>query len=145
MARRKPKRRSNRRRAGGEDSGLDVNVTSFADIAFLLIIFFLVVASIQPALKGMDLEVPSGEKAKTEEKTDTIQLNDGDIYFNEKEMNLASLKKQLAAAEYEKQKGQGKSVAMEVTGKVNWDQYFKITTLVQSAGGIPVMTYEEEE
>jgi biopolymer transport protein ExbD len=142
MARRKPRRRSRRR--GGEDSGLDINVTSFADIAFLLLIFFLVVASIQPTLKGMDLEVPSGEKAETEEKTDTIQVNDGDIYFNEKRMSFPQLRKQLRAANYRQKEGQGKSVAMEVTGKVNWDQYYRITTLVYSAGGIPVMTYEEE-
>ncbi|MFP4139468.1 MAG: ExbD/TolR family protein [Planctomycetota bacterium] len=144
MARRKSKRRSSRRR-GGEDSGLDVNVTSFADIAFLLLIFFLVVASIQPSLKGMDLEAPSGEKAETKEKTDTIQLNDGEIFFNEKKVSLAQLRGQLAAAKYETKKGQGKSVSIEVTGKVDYADFYPIFGMVKSTGGIPIITYEEDE
>jgi biopolymer transport protein ExbD len=62
---------------------------SFSDIAFLLIIYFLVATSLVK-VKSITADLPSGEKAAQAqtEKTPSVNLRGSEIFFNDKQVNL---------------------------------------------------------
>ena len=93
-----------RRRERGEKkhrSG-EVPTGSFSDIAFLLIIYFLV-ATVLVKVKTITADLPSGEKSSQSQsaKTPTVSLKDSLIMFNDRKVDLPELNDRLAALDEE--------------------------------------------
>ena len=134
-----PRDRSKRRM--GWDA---IPVASFSDIAFLLIIFFIVVTTLQQT-QGFLTDLPAGQKSETEpEKTPTVQLHEDTIRFNDKVTSLEDLRKDLRALELAKKKDDQKVILFEATGNISYQQYFEVMACVTEAGGSVCILLESE-
>ncbi len=123
----------------------DVPVSSFSDIAFLLIIFFILAATLTQ-LTGIKTEVPTGEKSDAPpEKTNIVNLNDNGIVFNDKEVALEELKKQLASLDLPNQADDQKIILLESTGRVSYQVYYQVITAITNAGGAIALVQTVEE
>ena len=132
--------RQRKRRKPGCD---DIPVTSFADIAFLLIIFFLLATTLVKT-QGFVTDFPSGQKSeKPQEKTTTIVLRDGKITLNDNEVDVAGLHAGLKALRLDTRQGDAKVVLMEATGKVEYQTYFEVMAAITEAGGSICIVREE--
>ena len=132
-------RRPKRRKAGCDD----IPVTSFSDIAFLLIIFFILVTTLVKT-QGFYTDFPSGEKSeKPQEKTTTITLHEGKVTLNDQEVGLAGLRAGLKALRLDTKTGDAKVVLMEAAGKVQYQTYFEVMAAITEAGGTICIVREE--
>jgi len=124
----------------------EIPVSSFSDIAFLLIIFFILATTLQQ-ITGVNTEVPSGEKAESEtETTPTVQLLNDQILFNEENVGMSGLGKKLAALNLaKKQKEDEKVVLLEAIGAVDYQRYFRTMASISAAGGVIAIVREDTE
>ncbi len=126
----------------------EVPTGSFADIAFLLIVFFILTTTlVQPA--GSDLNIPSGKSdpKKAEQKQLTIALREGKIFFGEKatEVTLDGLRERLAAEKLSEKTENERIVILEAVADVKWQEYFQVMNAINSAGGVVALIEREAE
>jgi biopolymer transport protein ExbD len=134
------RRRRRRRRSHGCD---EIPVASFSDIAFLLIIFFILATTLAKT-RGFITELPSGEKSeKPPEKTTTVQLNSGVLRINDDVVDLKQLKQKLLDMKLHARSGDDKVVMFEATGRVDYQEYYEIMAVVARAGGSICIVREE--
>jgi biopolymer transport protein ExbD len=121
-----------------------IPVDSFSDIAFLLIIYFMVATTLIK-VKSITADMPAGEKStQTQtEKTPIINLRGNEIFFNDKPIELKELNERLAALELAKQEGQKKIILLESTKGTPYEAYFQALATISANGGI-VAPVEEE-
>lgn len=122
----------------------NIPVDSFSDIAFLLIIYFMVATTLIK-VKSITADMPAGEKstqAQTE-KTPIINLRGNEIFFNDKPIEFKELNERLAALELAKQEGQKKIILLESTKGTPYETYFQALATISANGGI-VAPVEEE-
>ncbi|MDP6523081.1 MAG: biopolymer transporter ExbD [Kiritimatiellia bacterium] len=120
-------------------------VNSFADIAFLLIVFF-VIASTLSQTRGIVADIPSGEKSESKtDKTTILQLHEDRMTFNDKVVTLPALKKRLAELEFHKKEAEAKIVLLEAIGNVEYQTYFSAMTAISAAGGVIAIVKEDGE
>ena len=132
----------------------DLEVGSFSDIAFLLIIFFILTTQIV-RLQGKMINIPSGSESKSEEQKDEkkqmmIHLTSGNkIMVNDDQtpVTLESLKNLLLDQNFMAcEKPEDRFVILEATHDVNYDLYFKVVMMIDDCGGIlAVMEAPEPE
>ncbi|MFO7871338.1 MAG: biopolymer transporter ExbD [Kiritimatiellia bacterium] len=135
-----------RNKAGRKKKGPpEMPVNSFADIAFLLIIFFVLATKIIQNT-GVVAEIPSGEKSeKQSEEGKALQINDEKLIFNDKETTLPALRKKLAGMNLDKKKNvNAKTVTIEASGRVDYQTYFEAMTAISSAGGVIAIVKESK-
>ena len=74
MAKRHPKKRRD----------VEMSISSFSDIAFLLIIFFILATTLVQ-VSGVINEIPSGEQSQSDQdlESPTVQLEHGRVLFND--------------------------------------------------------------
>ena len=108
----------------------------FSDIAFLLIIFFLLATTLQQT-SGFKSELPAGEKSekKSEEKTPTVTLDRQKMRFNDSEVTMKQLRKKLAGLELEEKKDDDKIVLLEAKSDVAYQDYYEVMQAISNAGG----------
>jgi len=132
--------KTERRRGGGEP---EVPVSSFSDIAFLLIIFFILVTSLAQ-LTGLQTELPAAEASEARpEKTPTVTLTESRMQFNDAELTLPMLREQLAALGLADKSGEGKVVLLEASGRVAYQSYYQVLAAISAAGGVVGIMQEE--
>jgi len=118
---------------------------SFADIAFLLIIFFFLATTLA-VTEGFVADVPRGEKTdRTETKTTTVVLNDGEITFNDKTVSLQQLRERLAEMELATLTGHDRIVMLEQAGRDTWQDFYEVWAAISDAGGEVVIVLEDDE
>jgi len=126
----------------------EIEVGTFSDIAFLLIIFFILTTTFEKFV-GNTVEIPSAAQGETSEKKQTtIVLNANKIHLNDKtesisieelQDNLNALK--LGAAKDPMQK----MVLLEAADTVAYDTYFKVINAIAKAGGVLAIMETEEQ
>lgn len=122
----------------------EIPVNSFADIAFLLIVFF-VIASTLSQTKGVITDIPSGEKSEAkEEKSTTIQLHDNTITLDDVDVDVVTLRRKLRDLQLHLKKEENRIVLLETTGNVDYQTYYSAMTAISGAGGIIALVGEEE-
>jgi biopolymer transport protein ExbD len=136
IARRKPTRE------------LEIPTDSVSDIAFLLIIFFILTTTLSK-LSGFTAELPSADAsqkqaAATETKTPGVQLTGGKLLFNEQEVSLAALRDRLLDLQLASKQGQEKVVMLEAAGKVDYQTYYAAMAAIAAAGGVVAIVEEGE-
>lgn len=129
----------------------EIDVGAFADIAFLLIIFFILTTTLAQTT-GQQVEIPSAETPpdkQVDEKTPSINLLTDKILFGEDEENmeeigLDELRAHLFAQELREAADQDRMVVLEVGEEVAYERYFQVVTLISEAGGVVAMVEEAE-
>ena len=125
----------------------DVPLSAFADIAFLLIIFFILTTTFVKT-KGMTTEIPAGEKSEqAEDKTPTILLKGEQIFFNDQRMsNFEHLRKELAALELNSRTNEeDRILLLEADADVMYQNYYQTMVTISRSGGLVSIIREEKK
>lgn len=131
-----------------EKRDLEIPTDSVSDIAFLLIIFFILTTTLSK-LTGFTAELPSAaaarqQAAQTDAKTPTVQLANGKLLFNEQEVSMAALGERLLDLRLGNKQGEERIVMLEAAGKVDYQAYYAAMAAISAAGGIVAIVEEEE-
>ena len=116
------------------------------DIAFILIVFFLVCASVEPE-DGRSQTIPRGEKNENQENSQTIEVGltpasvtiDGTPYHKDQ---FANRIKQLIA---QKKKESEQVVVVKSQADVPYEHWIAMTEIIEKAGGVVTLLLEEEQ
>ena len=116
------------------------------DIAFILIVFFLVCASVEPE-DGRSQTIPRGEKNENQENSQTIEVGltpasvtiDGTPYH---QVQFANRIQQLIA---QKKKESEQVVVVKSQADVPYEHWIAMTEIIEKAGGVVTLLLEEEQ
>ncbi|MBM4148753.1 MAG: biopolymer transporter ExbD [Lentisphaerae bacterium] len=116
---------------------VDIPLDSFSDIAFLLIIFFILTTSIQK-MTGFQTELPAGEKSevKQTEKTPTVNIGAGRLLLNEKSVSLEQLAAELQALQLGTKADDQRVVLLDSAPDVEYQLYFEVMAVITASGGV---------
>ena len=123
----------------------EIPTGSFSDIAFLLIIYFLVATTLIK-VKSITADLPTGEKQADAqiEETPTLNLRGNEIYFNDNVVTRESLNDRLAALELaDKEPGQ-RVIMLESTPETPCVTYFHALAAISKNGGVVALVEEED-
>jgi len=135
--------RSRRRRSRLEGMTEEVPTTSFSDIAFLLIVFFLVATTLTQTF-GFRTELPSGEEGeRAEEKTPTVQITGDEVKFNGDATSIDRLREQLAELQLPEKDPEARIVMLEAADDVTYEIYYRVMNVIARAGGVVAIVEEE--
>ncbi len=117
----------------------EVDVSSFSDVAFLLIIFFILTTTFK-LIGGQELNIPSGEDGdSTEQKQLTISLTGKEIFYGEdskSSLTLRQLRVQLADEQLSTKKEEQRMVVLESDENVVYQRYYNVMLAIRDADGI---------
>ena len=132
----------NRRRK--EEAEPTVATDSISDVAFLLIIFFILTTSIQQ-LMGVKTDFPSAEAGhpQSDKKAPVIAVSDRKLLFNGSAVDIPLLRQRLLDLRLQDRQGEEKIVMVETSGKVEYQTYYQVLAAVTNAGGIIAVEREE--
>lgn len=117
------------------------------DIAFILIVFFLVCASVQPDT-GKPQDIPRSEE--TADKDDQSQnlevsLTDKTVMVNGSLVPMANLKTKIAQLLAGKERDADKVVIVKSAGETTYQRWITATSAIEAAGGIITIQMEQQE
>lgn len=123
----------------------EIPTGSFSDIAFLLIIYFLVATTLVK-VKTITADLPSGEKATQAqtEKTPIVNLRGSEIFFNDKKVSISELDARLEVLNLEEKEGQAKVIMLESARGTPYQHYFDALAAISAQGGVVAIVEEEE-
>ena len=135
-------KRKGKRRASLDDLPL----ASFSDIAFLLIIYFIVVTTLVKT-RGVQLDIPAGEKSQAaEDQTNTVNLDEDRIAFNGDVVDLAALHERLKDLKLaEAATANDRVVIIEATDATVYDTWFQVCAMIRDEGGVVAFLEQEGE
>jgi biopolymer transport protein ExbD len=126
----------------------EINVGAFSDIAFLLIIFFILTSTFLKT-SGSKMNIPSGttEQSEDEQKQLSIDLRVDEIYLGENTtpLTMEALRESLADADLPSKAEEQRMVLLMCQKEVPYDRYFKVVTAISQAGGILALLDESKE
>ena len=123
----------------------EIPTGSFSDIAFLLIIFFIVMTSLAK-VKSIAADLPTGEK-KAEaqsDKTPIINLRGNEMFFNDKKVTNENLNDRLAALKLSEQPPAKRIIMLESTNNTPYEVYFQALAAISANGGVVALVDEKE-
>ena len=126
----------------------EVIIYSIIDIAFLLLIFFILTTTLARTA-GTKLSIPSGvsDPARKDEKQLSVNLRPGEIFYGEKaeRLSLVELRDRLRRENLLARDPNRRIVIVESTTTVPYEEYFQVVTAIAKAGGvIALVDYEDE-
>ena len=113
-------------------------MSAFSDIAFLLIIFFILTTTLEQ-FTGKLIDVPAGKEGKTEEKKQlTLTVTDRTVYYGDKgkQMDIKQLREALSKERFAEKNEQDRVVIVDAGDTVPYEIYFQIVTAISNADGI---------
>jgi len=132
-----PLRRKKRRKK--QRAQAEVNVGPFADIAFLLIIFFILTTTLT-MLAGNELDIPaareSPKKSKTEQPTITLSAEGLSWGRNPRNVTIDELRVRLLELELPTRPTGKRIVVLNSAPKVSYQRYYEVMMAVNDAGGV---------
>jgi biopolymer transport protein ExbD len=122
----------------------DIPVDSFSDIAFLLIIYFMIATTLVK-VKSITADLPAGEKSTQakSEKTPIINLRGGEIFFSDKAVKMDELNERLAALDLPNQDGEKRVIMLEAAKGTPYENYFKVLAAISANGGVVAIVEDE--
>ena len=116
------------------------------DIAFNLIVFFLVCASVQPD-SGRSQSLPNSESTKQQEtknKNIEVQLTRTAVLLNGDQVNIEDFSKKIRSLLSRKVKAEDRIVVVKSKPETPCHHWIAITTAIEDAGGTVTLQIEEE-
>lgn len=133
------------KRIGKKRQGdIEPDLTSFSDIANLLIIFFILTTTLARPW-GRTVDMPSAATPPQEQKqqsdTPTVNLMRDRITIaeggeGEKEVTMNELRQYLWKKNFPKMDDKHKSVSVETSDDVPYERYYQVVTAIAAAGGV---------
>jgi biopolymer transport protein ExbD len=122
----------------------EIPTGSFSDIAFLLIIYFLVATTLVK-VKSITADLPAGEKSTQaqSDKTPIINLRGAEIFFNDKRVEMPELNERLAALDLPNQDGEKRVIMLESAKGTPYENYFQALAAISANGGVVALVEEE--
>lgn len=125
---------------------VDPPSSSMNDIAFILIIFFLVCASVEPE-DGRTQIIPSSEKNEEQNNTQSIEVGltpstatiDGTPYQKEQ------FKGKISQILSQKETKSERIVVVKSQDDVPYEHWIAMTEIIEKSGGIVTLLLEEEQ
>lgn len=118
-----------------------------SDIAFLLIIFFILTTSIRK-LTGFTTEMPAAQKSQVQqqqtEKTPTVVLVGGALKWDGQAIDVEGLRVKLNELNLPIKSENDRVVILETSGKVPYQQYYEALAAISQAGGVVGILTEDE-
>jgi len=123
----------------------EIPTGSFSDIAFLLIIYFLVATTLVK-VKSITADLPAGEKSTQaqSDKTPIINLRGAEVFFNDKRMEMPELNERLAALDLPNQDGEKRVIMLESAKGTPYENYFQALAAISANGGVVAIVEDEE-
>jgi len=126
----------------------EVDVASFADVAFLLIIFFILTTTfVKPA--GNKVEIPSGapDKSKQTDKQLTITLAGEEIHYGPQgeKMSVEQVRAALWREDFLAKPPERRIVIVESAPDVPYELYFQVVMAISEADGVLALIEEVKE
>ena len=125
---------------------VDPPAASSSDIAFILIIFFLVCASVQPET-GMAQSLPRTEEEedkKLRSKNLEVSITPNNIVLNGNPLKLEEFRRRLATALQAKTRQEDKVVVVKSAPKTPYDHWIRVSQAIDDAGGVITLELESE-
>jgi biopolymer transport protein ExbD len=125
----------------------EIAVGSFSDIAFLLIIYFMVATTLV-TVKSVEANMPAGEKSDQQSEQDdtpSVDVVNGVFKFNDKPVKLEQLNARLAALKLAEKKGEKRVVLLQCTDNTPYELYFKALAAITDNGGVVAMVEEDDQ
>ena len=117
------------------------------DIAFNLIVFFLVCASVQPD-SGRSQTLPRSDEVEAEEELENVEIqlsrNPNTVLMNGEPVRIADLVARLKAKLATKTREEDRVVVIKSEPDTTYHHWIDITGMVEDAGGIITIQTEEE-
>ncbi len=126
---------------------LEPPATATSDIAFILIVFFLVCASVEPD-KGRAQVLPRSEPEKEKEKQSQnleVELTRNAVILNGNPMTPERFAEIIGLKLADKNRDADKVVAVKSRKEVPYSHWMNITGLIEDAGGVITLQMEEEQ
>ncbi len=123
--------------------------TATSDIAFILIVFFLVCASVEPD-KGRAQVLPRSEPEKEKDKqsqTIEVELTRTAVILNGKfpPLTAEQFARAIALKLADKTRDEDKIVAVKSRKEVPYSHWMQVTGIIEDAGGVITLQIEEEQ
>ena len=118
-----------------------------SDIAFILIIFFLVCASVQPEL-GRSQEIPKSEEEPEKEdqsENPEVELTRTAIILHGDPVADATFAPRMASVIGRLERPEDKVVLLKSRKDVPYDRWISVTGIIEQAGGTITLQIEEEQ
>jgi biopolymer transport protein ExbD len=127
----------------------EINMGPFADIAFLLIIFFILATSLIRPM-GRLVSMPTAAEAKEKEKSEnlTIDVRQQELLFGRDEKNLEpvdidQLRQNLMALDLPQQPDKERMVVVNLADGVKFERFYQVIAAISRAGGVVTLIEEE--
>jgi len=120
--------------------------TATGDIAFNLIVFFLVCASVQPD-SGRSQTIPradESEQQQEEQEDTTVEIARGEVAINGQKTLLPEFRTRIRERLAGKTADEDRIVIVKSKSDVPYDFWIRITSTIEDAGGIITLQIEEE-
>lgn len=124
----------------------EIPTGSFSDIAFLLIIYFMVATTLVK-VRSITADMPTGKKQPEAQidKTPTVNLRGAEIFFKDKPVSLAGLEDRLAALDLNNKPLDKRTIMLESTKDTTYSTYFQALAAISAHGGVVAPVQEEDE
>ena len=120
------------------------DLTSFSDIANLLIIFFILTTTLARPF-GRRMDMPSSSKPPEEQKQQAVQptvnimadrlmFSEGDK--SEREVTMNELRSLLWKKNFPAKAEKDRAVILETAPEVTYERYYQVATAIAAAGGV---------
>ncbi|NNC88734.1 MAG: biopolymer transporter ExbD [Akkermansiaceae bacterium] len=123
----------------------EIPTGSFSDIAFLLIIYFLVATTLVK-VKTITADLPAGEKTSQpqSDKTPIVNLRGAEVFLNDKKVTMDALNERLAALELAAQDPSKRVVMLESARGTPYENYFQALAAISAHDGVVAIVEEDE-
>ena len=123
----------------------EIPTASFGDLAFLLIIYFILATSLNVEV-GFQTDVPAGQKAKQATEEKSVLLKHDGLYWGEDRVTVEELQLTLTKMDLAKRDPNHQIVQFEAKGRmIPWQQYYEVLAAIRASGGIPGIVTESDE
>ncbi|MFW6132386.1 MAG: ExbD/TolR family protein [Planctomycetota bacterium] len=117
----------------------EINVGAFADIAFLLIIFFILATTLIQ-LRGQELDIPAGKEQpqEAEQTWPTVSIDTDAIRWGEQAapVDMDALRAKLAGLNLPDKDPDERFVVLNAAPGVSYQRYFRTVLAISKAGGV---------